>query len=169
LADRVTLIAGHNGIGKSTILGLIANGSGVRGEGFQSYLNRAFEANIHEIVHLDHKREFEDYKSNPDLFPLTYLDYDLDEESLIKRCSITSTTRKAGPQVRVVPRNQPYDKATTADGVLSVGKDAKVTSTGSRSFDLTKRAISSSVSSREPTRSRSAGEGPERPFSQKSK
>lgn len=126
LADRVTLIAGHNGIGKSTILGLIANGSGVRGDDFQSYLNRVFEANIHEIVHLDHKREFEDYKSNPDLFPLTFLDYDLDGEPLIKRCAITSTHRKAGPQVRVVPRNQPYLKATTADGALSVGMDAKV-------------------------------------------
>lgn len=28
-APRITLIAGHNGIGKSTILALVANGSGL--------------------------------------------------------------------------------------------------------------------------------------------
>ncbi len=126
LADRITLIAGHNGIGKSTILGLIANGSGIRGEGFQSYLSRPFEANIHEIVHLDHKREYEDYKSNPALYPSPFLDYDLNGESLTKRCAITSTKRTAGPLVRVVPRNHPYKDASTATGSLSVGKDAKV-------------------------------------------
>jgi predicted ATPase len=30
IADRITVIAGHNGIGKSTILGLIANGSEIK-------------------------------------------------------------------------------------------------------------------------------------------
>jgi predicted ATPase len=32
-ADRLTLIAGHNGIGKSTILGLVANTFGLTKEG----------------------------------------------------------------------------------------------------------------------------------------
>lgn len=126
MADRITLIAGHNGIGKSTILGLIANGSGIRGEGFQSYLNRPFEANIHEIVHLDHKREYEDYKANPDLQPSPHIEYDFNGEPLLKRCSITSTKRSTGPQVRVVPRNNPYKDLSDSRGNVILGKDAKV-------------------------------------------
>jgi energy-coupling factor transporter ATP-binding protein EcfA2 len=126
VADRITLIAGHNGIGKSTILALIANGSGVRGEEYQTYLNRPFEAFIYEIIHLDHKREFEDYKANPDTMPSAILEYDLNGEPLSKRCAITDTKRKAGRQVRVVPRNLPYKDLVTASGRTTVGKDAKV-------------------------------------------
>ncbi|MDO8261730.1 MAG: hypothetical protein Q7T21_00740 [Gallionella sp.] len=63
-AERITVIAGHNGIGKSTILGLVANGSGIRDASNQSYLNRAFDANLNEIVHLDFAKEYEEYKSS---------------------------------------------------------------------------------------------------------
>jgi predicted ATP-dependent endonuclease of OLD family len=50
-ADRITLIAGHNGIGKSTILGLIASTSGLKDN--KSYFNKTFSSVIHEIIHLD--------------------------------------------------------------------------------------------------------------------
>ena len=50
IAERITLISGHNGIGKSTILGLIASGSG-REE--KSYFDKPFSSTINEIFHLD--------------------------------------------------------------------------------------------------------------------
>ena len=52
-ADRLTLIAGHNGIGKSTILGLVANTFGVTERGGpKSYFGEPFYANIERIVYL---------------------------------------------------------------------------------------------------------------------
>ncbi len=39
-SERITLIAGHNGIGKSTILGLVANGSGLTEKTFITYSGR---------------------------------------------------------------------------------------------------------------------------------
>ena len=51
-ADRLTLIAGHNGIGKSTIQGLVANTFGVPKGGPKSYFGEPFSANIERIVYL---------------------------------------------------------------------------------------------------------------------
>ena len=52
-ADRLTVIAGHNGIGKSTILGLVANTFGLTGSsGPKTYLSDHFSANIERIVYL---------------------------------------------------------------------------------------------------------------------
>ena len=50
-ADRITLIAGHNGVGKSTILGLIASASGQNKQ--ITYFNEPFSFDINKIVHLD--------------------------------------------------------------------------------------------------------------------
>jgi predicted ATPase len=44
-ADRLTLIAGHNGIGKSTIQGLVANTFGVSKRGAKCYFGELFYAN----------------------------------------------------------------------------------------------------------------------------
>lgn len=123
VAERITLIAGHNGIGKSTILGLIANGSGVKDKAYQSYLNRPFDANLNEIVHLDHAKEFDDYKAKAIQPPSPQIEYDLGGAKLIKRCSVTSRT---ATQLRVVPRNVPYQEMDSPDGSVTVGKDAKV-------------------------------------------
>ena len=51
-ADRLTLIAGHNGIGKSTILGLVANTFGIARGGPKSYFGEPFFANIYRFVFL---------------------------------------------------------------------------------------------------------------------
>lgn len=52
-ANRLTLIAGHNGIGKSTILGLVANTFGItERSGPKTYLGDPFYANIEQIVFL---------------------------------------------------------------------------------------------------------------------
>lgn len=120
-AERITIIAGHNGIGKSTILGLVANGSGIRDASNQSYLNRAFDANLNEIVHLDFAKEYEAYKSSDAQFPSPFIEYDIDGVPLIKRCSITGRTERR--EVRVVPRNDPHRDMHSP---VKIGKDAKV-------------------------------------------
>jgi predicted ATPase len=49
-SERITLIAGFNGIGKSTILGLIASASGLFEK---SYFNKQFSSDINNIIHFD--------------------------------------------------------------------------------------------------------------------
>jgi predicted ATPase len=124
IAERITIIAGHNGIGKSTILGLIANGSGIRHAPNKSYFNRAFEANLSEIVHLDYEKEFEAYKDNGAQLPSPTIEYKINGEKLFKRCTITN--RKERREVRVVPRNDPHEEMNSKDGTVQVGPDAKV-------------------------------------------
>jgi predicted ATPase len=127
-ADRITVVAGHNGIGKSTILGLVANGSGLSDAKNQSYLNRAFQANLNEIVHLDYDQEYAINKEQEgtvtQALPSPSIHYDIDGQTLVKRCSITGRTDIR--QVRVVPRNDPHKEFLGVDGVFSVGPDAKV-------------------------------------------
>lgn len=48
--ERFTVIAGFNGIGKSTILGLIASASGTFEK---NYFNKPFSVDINEIIHFD--------------------------------------------------------------------------------------------------------------------
>lgn len=53
-ADRFTVIAGHNGIGKSTILGLIASSSGLEKEKkITSLFEHPFSYDLHRIIHFD--------------------------------------------------------------------------------------------------------------------
>ncbi|MBF0635436.1 MAG: AAA family ATPase, partial [Nitrospinae bacterium] len=120
-AERITIIAGHNGIGKSTILGLVANGSGIHDASIQSYFNRAFQANLKEIVHLDFAKEYEEYKNKEEQLPSPFIEYDIDGTPLTKRCSITGRTKSH--EVRVVPRNDPHEDMSNP---VQVGKDAKV-------------------------------------------
>jgi len=56
IAKRITIIAGHNGVGKSTILGLIANGSELRGH--KSYFDKIFQSKFNEIFRLDKDKDF---------------------------------------------------------------------------------------------------------------
>lgn len=103
IADRITVIAGHNGIGKSTILGLLSNASGFSKKNFSSYFNKAFQANLHDIVHLSRAHDFVD---NVEEKPNVYITYDIGGEQLVKRCNTT----KRGPNgLRVVPRNDPKE------------------------------------------------------------
>jgi len=43
VSDRMTLVAGHNGIGKSTILGVAANASGLTSAMYRSYFDRTYQ------------------------------------------------------------------------------------------------------------------------------
>ena len=53
ISERLTVIAGHNGIGKSTLLGLIANGSELKSSEGKTLLKRSFQAQLHELFYLD--------------------------------------------------------------------------------------------------------------------
>lgn len=123
-AERITVIAGHNGIGKSTILALAAHGSGLSDATNPSYFNRTFQTNVNEIIHLDYAKEYEAYKDSEAELPSPFIEYEIDGEKLNKRCSITSRTARR--EVRVVPRNDPHKDKLNPDGTVQVGKDAKV-------------------------------------------
>lgn len=115
-ADRLTLIAGHNGIGKSTILGLVANTFGFTERGGpQSYFGEPFYANIERIVYLALTEVAEAQKDTASAPVVTAC---INGTEVKKRCAMTQ--RGQWKRARVVPRT--VDKAEDD----AVGQDAKV-------------------------------------------
>ena len=115
-ADRLTLIAGHNGIGKSTILGLVANTFGMAGTADpRSYFGDLFYANIERIVYLA-LGEVAKAQENPTSAPVVVAD--VAGVEVRKRCAMTQ--RGKWQRARVVPRT--IDKAPDDP----VGQDAKI-------------------------------------------
>jgi hypothetical protein len=114
-ADRLTLIAGHNGIGKSTILGLLSNTFGLTGPEYKSYIGEPFYANIERIVYLA-VNEADKAKEFPSSSPVVTAD--VFGETIRKRCALTK--RNIYKRARVVPRTM---DSTNSD---VVGQDAKV-------------------------------------------
>jgi predicted ATPase len=115
-ASRMTLIAGHNGIGKSTILGLVANTFGLTGGGSpKSYFGDPFSANIERIVYLA-LTEVDESQKDPASTPIVTAWVNGSEVK--KRCSMTR--RSIHKRARVVPRT--VDKAEDD----TVGQDAKI-------------------------------------------
>ena len=117
IAKRLTIIAGHNGIGKSTILGFLANGSGLSTKDYTSYFNRAYQGNFHEIVSLS--SEF-DLIKEPDKKPFSEISYDISGNEVIKKCNVTGNPNR----LRVVPRNEPK-KEISVSGIV-IKRDGKV-------------------------------------------
>jgi predicted ATPase len=116
IGSRLTLIAGHNGIGKSTILGLLANTFGLTSEGApKTYLGDPFYANIERIVYLA-LSEVETAQQNPAAAPIVVAD--VDGVEVRKRCAMTR--REAWKRARVVPRT--IDRAEDDP----IGPDAKI-------------------------------------------
>nr|WP_302007888.1 AAA family ATPase [Xanthomonas campestris] len=114
-AERVTLIAGHNGIGKSTILGLLANTFGVTSKEPRTYFGESFYTNIEKIVYLS-LEEAAYAKENPTSAPIVVST--VGNVTVRKRSAMTQRT--IWNRARVVPRT--VEKA--ADD--PVGQDAKV-------------------------------------------
>jgi len=117
-ADRFTLIAGHNGIGKSTIQGLVANTAntfGIPKGGPKSYFGEPFYANIERIVYLA-LEEVVIAQENPAAAPTVVAE--VGGITVRKRCAMTQRTE--WKRARIVPRT--IDKAEGDP----VGQDAKV-------------------------------------------
>lgn len=130
-APRITLIAGHNGIGKSTILALVANGSGLTDSDYSGYTGKTFQGNLNEIIHLDYESEFAIKKKEKTL-PRPVLEYILDGSSFKKRCALTKRTVPATDnkperlEARVVPRNIPLKDQVIPGTDIEIGSSSKV-------------------------------------------
>lgn len=113
-AERITLIAGYNGVGKSTILGLLASSSGTEDV---SYLSRKFSIDINYIIHLDEKE-----LSNKSLrFPWPKAVYSIEtEDSVIEHWKYISITKRP-ERLRSVPRTH----QDSPDKAIA-GQDAKI-------------------------------------------
>ncbi|WP_133648028.1 AAA family ATPase [Paraburkholderia flava] len=115
-SERINIIAGHNGIGKSTILGLVANTFGdTTPGGPRSYFAEPFYANIERIVYLA-LEEVTKAQEHPTAAPIVVAN--VNGQLVQKRCSMTQ--RGQWQRARVVPRT--INKADDD----SVGQDAKV-------------------------------------------
>ena len=89
IAKGITVIAGHNGIGKSTILGLIANCSGE--QKVKSLFGKTFRSDFQEIFHLDYHYDYEVYlKENKSTMPKVHLKYNYQDIcNYVKSCSVS--------------------------------------------------------------------------------
>lgn len=106
IADRITVIAGHNGIGKSTLLGLIANGSELKKSSGTTIFHKAFQAQLHELFFLDRDKDYFPRRKNKPSFCLTYVCEG--KTNLVKTCNVSEHREKNGTNVshrlKVVPR-----------------------------------------------------------------
>lgn len=88
-APRLTVIAGHNGIGKSTILGLIANGSELKKN--KTLLSRDFRADFGELFFLDYYEDFKNREPEPSRANLTYT---ILGNEIVKNCEVSGTQKE---------------------------------------------------------------------------
>ncbi|WP_071058687.1 ATP/GTP-binding protein [Pelistega sp. MC2] len=103
-ADRITLIAGHNGVGKTTILGLLAGTFGLTDTSFKTYTEELFSKSIENILHIDLAEVGQhtgDARENPKITA------NIDGETIEKRCSLTTRgdKNKNTRRARLVARN----------------------------------------------------------------
>lgn len=119
LAPRVTLIAGRNGVGKSTILALIAGSSGITrgGAKFHSYFGNLPNVGTEDILKLSYERDFvkdEAQKAN------VLIAYGYGAHTFQKKCNVSGSEDR----LRVVPRNEPKGEITVDD--VTIPADGKV-------------------------------------------
>lgn len=118
IAPRLTLIAGRNGVGKSTILALIAGGSGLtRGLKNHTYFANLPNANVDEILKLSFER---DYVRGEEEKPSALLTYEKEGTQFYKKCNVSGSEER----LRVVPRNEP--KGPLSVHGTSIPADGKV-------------------------------------------
>lgn len=120
ISERITLIAGHNGIGKSTILGLLANASGFSENKHRSLFGWTYQAKFNEIFHID-ENEYREKRNEKAYVYIKYevIDNDNKTHEFQKICSITKVK---DDRYRVIPRS--VIGSDTIDH--GIGKDSKV-------------------------------------------
>ena len=121
IAERITVIAGHNGIGKSTIIGLIANGSELKRH--KSYFDRVFQSKFGEIFHLDPEKDYtKDINKKYDVI----FNYLYDNDNIFKYCTVTKHKEKNKNRLRIVARNCDEKGKQINSKVKDIGDSAKV-------------------------------------------
>lgn len=102
---RLTVIAGHNGIGKSSILGFIANTSGKKStdlNGVKSYFGTDYMSKFEEQFRLSP----DDISTNNPEKGNIVLTYKNGDNDIIKKCNIgVAKTKNGSIRFRVVPRS----------------------------------------------------------------
>lgn len=114
-SNRITLIAGHNGIGKSTILGLLSGTFGLTESKLRSYFLDPFYTNIERIIYVA-LSEVDAQQQDPASAPVVIAD--ISGHLHHKRCSLTR--RSEWRRARLVPRT-----IDPVDGD-NIGPDAKI-------------------------------------------
>lgn len=100
-SDRITLIAGHNGIGKTSILGFVSNTFGFASPElakYKSYFGDSFSTNIEQILYISLD---EIPKITQKLQQVPYVTGIVGSDAIIKRCRLTK--RGKYKRARVVP------------------------------------------------------------------
>ncbi|GGA31402.1 ATP-binding protein [Psychrobacillus lasiicapitis] len=137
VAKRITIISGHNGVGKSTILGLIANGSELGG--YKSYFDKIFQSKFNEIFRLDIEKDF---TKDLDKKYSVILKYNFQSSPFYKFCTITqhneSKTVKTGngssasektiqiKRLKIVPRNSDENGKQIQEEISGVKASSKI-------------------------------------------
>lgn len=110
IAPRVTLIAGRNGVGKSTILALIAGSSGItKGVKHRTYFGSLPNPSAEDILKLSYVRDFVLEETNK---PHVLMTYGIGTQEFQKKGNVSGSEIR----LRVVPRNEPK-KEFNFDGV----------------------------------------------------
>lgn len=112
IGSRLTLIAGRNGVGKSTMLALIAGSSGItRGaKKNATYFGSLPNPSAEDILKLSYERDFIEEDS---LKPYVLLTYGIGNSEFQKKGNVSGSEER----LRVVPRNEPK-KQVVIDGVV---------------------------------------------------
>lgn len=118
IASRLTLIAGRNGVGKSTILAFVAGSSGItRGARNKTYFGPLPNHSAEDILKLSFDRDF---VADEAFKPHVLLTYQLGSTKFRKKGNVSGTQER----LRVVPRNEPKGECII-DGLV-VPADGKV-------------------------------------------
>ena len=143
IAPRMTIIAGHNGVGKSTILALLAHLSGLTNRTLKnhpltytsakntSYFEKTFQANFNEIVHIDYSRDYLQKLGPPKTLCEPSVSYSINsQEVVVKACRLGPRPGPSAstPDARMIARNIKPTTGTfcSADGKTQVGSSGKI-------------------------------------------
>lgn len=127
ISNRITVIGGLNGIGKTTLLGLIANASGVSGRNDprsktktyirkKSYFDLPYQANFQELFHLDKNDYSEELSQKGNI----EFHYEIPEKvfetdtfnNFIKKCNVTEHNETKTVEIGVDEENRPITATT---------------------------------------------------------
>lgn len=126
IAPRLTVIAGHNGIGKSTILALLAHPSGLTSKKFKSYFGKTYQANFNEIIHIDYRGDYLSKIGPPKVLSEPNVTYLINKkESVTKACRLGP---RLSNEARIVARSikPSTSKWLSEDETIAIGPAQKV-------------------------------------------